>query len=545
MLDVLIKGARLVDGTGGPWRYADVAVAGDRIVAIGRLAGESAGRVVEADGRYLTPGFIDIHTHSDYGIIGDPECESAVRQGATTNVIGNCGLSAAPVAEKQAGLLDRLLDRDDAPKALDWRTYDGFLSRIEGPGVGMNVVPLVGHGSIRLAVLGYEERPPTAPELDEMRAHTDEAMRAGCFGMSTGLVYPPGCFADTDEIVALAEVVASHGGLYTSHIRGERETVVDAVRECLEIAERSGCRVQISHNAPKFGGSHLLPDVMALWEDARARGMDVTVDNDTHTDFAPALMEALPQWVQGLEPADMLAMLADPAKRAELKAETKADLRPAFGPAGLLVHDAFDRITLLRTPHHPENAGRTIEALAKERGTDPWDTYFDVIIEERSQEQALFDYIDIEVIKQVLRHPLVMICSDGWVLPKGARTSEPPPYMPCTYGEFPGVFERFVVNEPVLRLEEAVMKMTSMPAAKLQLADRGIVAEGMKADLVLLDLPNVRDRATNLWPHTAPFENYPHEYPEGIDEVWVNGVSAVREGEATGSLSGSVIRRGR
>lgn len=546
MADLLIRNARLVDGTGGPWRHADVEVTGDTISDIGRLASTStATSTIDADGRVLSPGFIDIHTHSDYGLLSDPTCESAVRQGATTNVIGNCGLSAAPVAEQHASLIGRLIPPGGPEIEIMWPTYAGYLDAVEAAGVGMNVAALVGHGSIRLAVLGYEERPPTDDELDQMRAHVDEAMRAGCFGMSSGLVYPPGCYGDTDEVLALAEVVASYGGMYASHIRGERETVVGAVKECIEIGERSGARVQISHNAPKFGGTHLLPQVMALWEDARARGMDLTVDNDVHTDFAPTLLEALPQWVQGLPTDDVITLLESDEKRAALRDEVQRDEKPAFGPAGLLVHDAFDRITLLRTPAHPEHAGRTIAALAQERGVDAWTVYFDVLAEERNEATALFDYIEIETVKAVIKHPLAMICSDGWVLPKESRTLDPAPYIPCTYGEFPGVIERFVVQEPVLRLEEAILKMTSMPAAKLGLTDRGIVATGMKADLVLFDPERVHDRATNLWPHPAPFENYPHEFPEGIDEVWVNGVAAVTGGEPSDSLSGSVLRANR
>lgn len=541
MYDLLIQGARLVDGTGAPWRHADVAVSSGKIAAVGRLPGEKAATTVAADGRYLTPGFIDIHTHSDYGLVAEPTCESAVRQGATTNVIGNCGISAAPVADAFATLIERLIP-SGTEVDIDWRTYDGYLSRVEDQGVGMNVVPLVAHGSVRLAVLGYEERRPTPEELDRMREHVDEAMRAGCYGLSSGLVYPPGCFGDTDEVIALAEVAGRHGGLYASHIRGERETVLDAVRECIQIGERGGCRIQISHNAPKFGGTHLLPDVMSLWQEARERGLDVTIDNDVHTDFAPTLGEALPQWTQGLSIDALIELLSSQERRDDIKRETKEDRRPGFGPAGLLVHEAFDRITLLRTPNNPSNAGRSIAALAAERGQDPWATYFDVLVEERNEAAALFDYIEIETIKALLRHPLVMICSDGWVLPKEARTAEPPPYIPCTYGEFPGVIERFVVNEPVISLEEMVRKSTSFPASKLGIADRGLVAPGMRADLVLLDLPNVHDRATNLWPHSAPFDNYPHEFPSGMDHVWVNGVAAVTDGEPTGSLSGAVMR---
>ncbi|MGQ0797238.1 MAG: N-acyl-D-amino-acid deacylase family protein, partial [Methanobacteriota archaeon] len=368
------------------------------------------------------------------------------------------------------------------------------------------------------------------------------AMRAGAFGMSTGLVYPPGCFASTDEIVELAKVVGRYGGFYASHIRGERETIVEAVQECLEIGERAGVPVQISHNNPKYGGWGKSTTIQAMWEAARGRGIDVTVDNDSHTDFGPSLSHALPQWTQKLTTDELVDLLRDPSKREALRQEVKQDRRPAAGYVGLLVHDAWNRVFLLRCPNDPSKEGLTIAQLADKRGVDPWTAFFDVIVEERDQAVGLFDYQDAEEVKATMQHPLVMICSDGWVLPKDAQSSTAPPYVPCTYGEYPGVLERFVVKEPVLRLEEAIRKMTSMPATRLGLPDRGLVRKGSWADLVVFDLPRVRDRATNLWPHAHPFENYPHAYPEGIDWVLVNGIVAVEDGAPTGALAGRVLR---
>jgi N-acyl-D-amino-acid deacylase len=540
--DLVVRNGRLLDGTGMPWTLRDVGVRKGKIAKVGRLGRSRAGLEIDAAGKYVAPGFIDIHTHSDVGLLVERTAEAAVRQGVTTQVIGNCGDSPAPISDRYRELAVRRFTYYAQASDWTWSTFSEYLAFLERPGIGINVASLVGHGSVRLAALGFNERAPTKAELREMKSYVDEAMRAGAFGMSTGLVYPPGCFAATEEIVELAKVVARHGGFYASHIRGERETILDAVAECISIGERAGCPVQISHNAPKYGATAHAQDVQRLWEAARERGVDVTADNDMHTDFGPALSHGLPQWTQKLPTDELVALLRDPKKREELKHEVKDDKKPAAGYVGLLVHDRFDRIFLLRCPHDKSKEGLSIAALAKRRGVDPWTAYLDVIVEEHDEAVGLFDYIDIEEIKATLRHPLTMICSDGWILPKEQRTAQLAPYLPCTFGEYPGALERFVVKEPVLRLEEAIWKSTGMPAAKLGLADRGLIQPGFWADLVVFDLPKVRDRASNLWPHTSPFENYPHDFPEGIETVLVNGTVAVQDGKPTGALAGRVLR---
>ncbi len=540
--DILIRGGNVLDGTGSPARAADIGIQRRRIARVGKLARAPAHRTIDAKGLFVAPGFIDIHTHSDIGILVEPTAECAVRQGVTTHVIGNCGDSPAPISEGYRELATRRFEYYAQAREWDWTTYGEYLEFMEANGVGVNIAGLVGHGAIRTAVMGFDERAPNRGEMRSMKAHVEEAMAAGAFGMSTGLVYPPGCFAATEEIVELAKVVARHGGFYASHIRGERETIVDAVKECIEIGEHAGCAVQISHNNPKYGGLGKSPEIQALWESAHNRGLDVLVDNDVHTDFGPPLSHALPQWTQKLRTEELVDLLQDPMKRKQIREEVRADRTPGAGYVGLLVHDRFDRIWLLRCPHDRTKEGLTIAELAARRGVDPWTAYFDVIVEEQDRAVGLFDYMDPEEIKSTLRHPLVMICSDGWVAPKEERTSATAPYQPCTFGEFPGVLQRFVVEEPVLTLPNAIYKMTGMPAKRLGLKDRGLIREGCAADLVVFDLPRVKDRATNRWPHAYPFENYPHEYPEGIDWVFVNGTAAVEDGKPTGTRTGQCLR---
>jgi len=390
--------------------------------------------------------------------------------------------------------------------------------------------------------MGLENRHPSPAELEQMQICLQEALQAGAFGLSTGLVYPPGCFADTDEIIQLCQVVNRYGGIYASHIRGERETIMQAVAEAIRIGREANVPVQVSHNAPKFGALYDASANLALIDEARARGQDVTVDNDVHTDLCPPLSGGLPQPIQELPESQIAALLEDHATRKKIREEIIQDLRPAFGPVGLLKHGQWQRITLFNAPKTPEVIGKTMAELALDQKKDPFDVYFDLIVANGHAAEAIFDYIDEANIRMLLRHPVVMICSDGEVLAPYGPLNDPPPYSPCSYGEYPGVLERYVRDEPVLTLQQAIRKMTSFPATRLGLFDRGILRQGMWADMVVFDLARIHDRATNLYPHTYPFENYPHQYPEGIDYVFVNGELVVEQGEHTGALPGNVLR---
>jgi N-acyl-D-amino-acid deacylase len=541
--EIVLTNGKILDGCGNPWFWGDLAIAQGRIIEVAPPGTLHGRRVIDVGGRYVAPGFIDIHTHSDLSILVNRRAESAVRQGVTTHVVGNCGMTPAPVNEEHLADMRQYWGRiSDQPEVTwEWRTFGEYLCALQSGGLAINIAALAGHAALRLAVMGFDDRAPTPSEFDQMKALLAEAMEAGAFGLSTGLVYPPGCFAGTEEIIDLCKVVARYHGLYTSHIRGERETILDAVAEAIHIGREAGVPAQISHNAPKFGAPCDATANLRLVEEARARGQDVTVDNDVHTDLAPPLTGGLPQHLQDRPAAEIAALLQDPDTRRQIRKEIVSDRRPAFGPAGLLKHGQWHRITLLHTPQTPGAVGKTIEALARERGCDPFDVYFDLIIANGHDAEAIFDYIDEANIRILLRHPAVMICSDGQVLAPYGFLNDPPPYSPCSYGEFPGVLERYVRDEPVLTLQEAIRKMTSFPAQRFGLMDRGVLRPGAWADVVVFDLERIHDRATNLYPHTYPFENYPHSFPEGIDYVLVNGAVVV-EGEHTGALPGQVLR---
>ena len=542
--DVVLANGRIVDGCGKPWFWGDLAIRRGRIVEVapaGTLRGEET---IDVDGRFIAPGFVDVHTHSDLSILVNRRAESVVRQGVTTEVIGNCGMSPAPVDEGHLAEMLHYWGRisDEPEVTWRWRTFAQYLRTLQRGGLAINIASLLGHGALRIAVMGFDDGEPTPAELSKMKELLTEAMKAGAFGMSTGLVYPPGCFARTEEIIALCQVVSRYGGLYASHIRGERETILEAVAEAIHIGREAGLPVQISHNAPKYGAPCDASANLRLVEEARAEGQDVTVDNDVHTDLCPSLTGALPQPIQERGIAEIVALLRDPDSRRQIREAIVLDRLPAFGPAGLLKHGRWDRITILHAPKSQDVVGKTIEAIACERGHDPFDLYFDLIIEDGDDVDAIFDYIDEANIRILLQHPAVMICSDGQVLAPYGFLNDPPPYSPCSYGEFPGVLERCVRDEPVLTLEKAIRKMTSFPAQRFGLMDRGVLRPGAWADIVVFDLERICDRATNLHPHTYPFENYPHRYPEGIDYVFVNGTLVVEGERHTGALPGKVLR---
>ncbi len=542
--DLVLANGRILDGCGNPWFWGDIAIQDKRVAEVASAGILQGSRTLDVGGRYIAPGFVDIHTHSDLSILVNRHAESAVHQGVTTQVIGNCGMSPAPVdAQHLNDMQSSWGPLSNQPEVTwQWRTFGQYLEALQRDGLAINIASLAGHAAMRMAVMGFEDRQPNQLELEQMEAYLAEAMQAGAFGLSTGLVYPPGCFAAIDEIISLCRVVAHYHGLYASHIRGERETILDAVAEAIRIGAEAGIPVQISHNAPKFGAPGNASANLRLVDEARARGQDVTVDNDVHTDLAPFLAEGLPQYLQDRPLEEIAALLKDPVTRSQIRTEIVEDHKPAFGPVGLLKHGQWQRITLLHAPRTPDVVGKTIQAIADQRLRDPFDVYFDLIIENGREGDAIFDYIDEVNIRILLQHPAVMICSDGEALAPYGVLNDPPPYAPCSYGEFPGVLERYVRDEPVLSLQEAIRKMTSFPAQRLGLMDRGILRPGAWADIVVFDLERIHDRATNLYPHTHPFENYPHAYPEGIDYVLVNGAVVLDQAESTGILPGKVLK---
>jgi len=540
--DLLIKNGFVIDGAGNPWFKADIAVSEGRIVGVGEIGIKGADTIMDAKGLIVSPGFIDIHSHSDLSLLINPLAESKVRQGVTTEVVGNCGGSPAPTKTETLDLLKEDWGLEAKEVDWNWSTFAEYLGEMERRGVALNVVSLVGHGTVRIAVLGVENRSPTVEELEEMKMLVAESMEAGAFGMSTGLVYLPGCYANTSELIELCKVVAEYRGLYASHIRGERETIVEALKEAIEIGEKAGLRVQVSHNCPKWGGSNKLPEMFRIYGEARVRGVDVTMDNDAHTDFAVELGSILPQWAQAGGHEKVIERLSDPETRERIKKEIVKDKYPGPGYCGLVKHGRWDRIFLLHCEENKDLLGKSFEEIARiKRERDPFNAYFDLLIEEGGA-SALFNYIREDDIRTVLKFSLMMVSTDGSAYAPYGPLGKIDGYSPCSYSEYPYILERYVREERIITLQEAVRKMTSFPAQKLGLRGRGLIREGMWADIVVFNLNKIRDRATCRYPYTFPLPNYPHKYPEGIDYVLVNGQVVVEKGEHKGILPGKVLR---
>jgi N-acyl-D-amino-acid deacylase len=527
MLDVKIEGATVMDGTGRPGSRTDVGVRDEAIVAVGDLSREPASTVLNATGRVLAPGFIDMHSHSDWRLWGNRRAESKIRQGVTTEVVGNCGFSPAPVSPEFREELRAFALY--VPKGMDfaWGSVGEYLKAFDRDGSALNVVQLVGHGTLRIAAMGFARRPPTAGELATMQRLMTEAMNEGAWGLSTGLIYAPGSYSTTDEIVAVARAAARYRGFYASHIRGEGATLLDAVREAIQVGREAAMPVQISHvkaaGRPHWGR---VADALALIDAARAEGLDVMGDVYPYTASSTSLRTALPDWALEGGVAALLKRLHDPGERQRIRADMERG-----GGYNIVERMGWENVMIAWCPKRADAEGRRVSEIAAARGLDPIDAVFELLRDAEGVASMILFQLDERDLVRALGHPQVMIGSDGSALAITGEMSAGKPH-PRSYGTFPRVLGRYARDERVLSLAEAVHKMTGLPARRLGLRDRGAIREGAKADLVVFDPKRVADQAT--------YEE-PHRYPAGIEQVIVNGRFVIKDGEHTGSLPGKVL----
>ena len=526
MFDFLFCKALVYDGSGADPYIGDLAVEGDIIAEVAPVGAQNARRVIDAEGLALSPGFIDIHGHSDYYLLMNPTAQAKVRQGVTTDVGGNCGYAAAPIGGVELEER-RSYYRDQFGLEIPFSRLDEYLSHVEDIGVSVNYAPLIGHNTVRATVMGGSDQPAGPDDLDRMDRLVDEGMREGAFGLSTGLVYAPACFADRSELTALCRTSSRHGGLLATHMRSEGAQLLEAIEEVIEIARDAALPLQISHlKAAGEKNWDKLDAAFELIEGARSSGQDVTCDRYPYIASNTHLSALLPDWVHNGQLEEKLARLRDPAIRGRIRSE----LMETYS-----ARDYWDRVLISRV-HTEKNRfceGLTVAGFAEKRGVDSPEAMMDLLAEEKLSVEILIFMMNEENMRRVLKKPYVMVGSDS-----AALTHDPPlgsgrPH-PRNFGTFPAVLGNLARDEGLISFSEAIRKMTSAPCDRLGITNRGRLAAGMKADLVLFDPERILDTATY---------DEPVSYPAGIRMVLVNGEVVVEDGEHTGARPGRALRK--
>ena len=519
MFDILIRNGELIDGTGAPARRADIAIAGDRIADIGDLSLASATMTIEAAGRLVCPGFIDAHSHSDTYILVEPRAVSKIHQGITTEICGNCGASAAP----RIGRARLPSDWADKPYPGGWRSVAEYRDLLAQVKPATNIVLFIGHNTLRAAVMGYDDRPATADELRRMQDLLAQCLEEGGRGFTTGLIYPPGMFAGTDEIVALAKVAARFNGIYASHMRSEGARLLEAIDETIGIGRDAGIRTQISHLKTSGKSNwHLLDQAFAHIRAAREAGIPVAADRYPYTASGTDLDVVFPAWAEEGGRDAILARLRDAPTRARLRADICAS-RP---------DDSWGTI-ILGSTWHPDLRrfrGHPLTDAARELELEPVDALLTIVEKDELRTSAFFVGMSEPNMWRILAEPWVMLGTDASLrAPEGPLSSDYP--HPRAYGSFPR-FLRAVLDGRSVPLEECVRKITSLPATQFGLTGRGTLAAGQAADIVVIDPVRLQDNATFLAPHMLA---------SGIDSVIVNGQLTLDQGAFTGKRGGKML----
>jgi len=528
--DLLFTNARVVDGTGAPWFCADVGVRGGKIAAVGRLAGAPSKRTIDASGLVVAPGFIDLLGQSEYNVLVDPRAASKVTQGITTEVTGE-GDSIAPIDEKA------IAENEDIYRKYgvrpDWRTLEQYFASLERRGTAINLGTFIGSGSVRAMVVGRENRPATPEELRRMEALVDQAMREGALGVSSSLQYIPNIYSQTSELVALAKVAARYGGAYFTHQRSESGRLTASLDEVFTIAREAKIRTQIWHlktaYKPNFGR---MPEILKSIEDARAAGLDVAANQYPWNRASNGLDACLPPWVREGGREALLKRLADPATRERVKADMAREATDwenqylgSGGAEGIMVAEVLD-------PKLKAYEGKTIASIASAENKDPRDAVIDIVLADRANAGCIIAIMDERDVRAALAHPLVSFGTDSPAKATDGPLSHETSH-PRGWGSAARILGYYVREEKVLRLEEAIRKMTSFAAEAAGLPDRGLVKPGFAADLAVFDPATVRAVAT--------FES-PNHYSEGFHYVAVNGVLVVDDGKITGKTPGRALR---
>ena len=528
--DVVIRNGTIYDGSGSSGVVGDVAINGDAIAAVGDIGNATGRTEIDATGLAVSPGFINMMCWANESLIEDGRSQSDIRQGVTLEILGEGGSMGPLNDEMKAAMVRR---QGDITYDVEWTTLDEYLMFLEERGVSPNVASFIGAENPREYVIGHEDRPPTPEELDVMRGLVRAAMEDGALGVASALIYPPGSFAETDEMIALAEVAAEYDGIYISHLRDEGARLLEAIGELLEIARAADIRAEIYHlKASGRANWHLFPEAVAMVEQARTEGLHITADIYTYAAGATGLNATMPPWVQegGFEAS--LERMADPATRKRIVREMNEE----SGTWENMFHGAGSADNILLVGFKSEAlkslTGKTLAEVSEMRGTRPEETIMDLIVEDRSRIGTVYFSQSEDVVRQAIALPWVSFCSDAASLaPEGVFLKRNP--HPRAYGSFARLLGRYVRDEQIVPLEEAVRKLTSLPANNLKIDRRGRLQEGFFADVVVFDPNTIQDHATFV---------EPHRYATGVAQVFVNGIQVLEDGEHTGATPGRVVR---
>ncbi len=545
MFELLVKNGKIMDGTGNPWFYGDVAIKGDKIQKIGSVDARLAREVIDAEGLVVAPGFVEIHSHADFILPLDEHSEILepfVRQGVTTIAVGNCGYSPAPVRPKTIELLKIYASFLQA-RELQWNWSDmkEYLEILETKGVAYNVIPLVSHGAIRIAVKGFESGPATDTEKEEMAELAEKAMQHGAFGLSSGLIYAPGMYSDTDELIAISRPLKDFGGVFTSHIRGSSETLLPATREIIRVGEENGIAVEHSH-FEAFGKENWpkIDEALRLHDEARARGVDITFDVIPYVAANTTLLAIYPPWAIEGGVGKLIERLGKKEVRGRIRRDIEETISswppwvPGAWPHNLVRATGWENVVIISVDSavNKRLEGKSLAEIGREKGKAPFDVAADLTIEEQGRVMALYigvsgDMGNEEWLKKIISHPRAAICTDAIITGRGV------PH-PAAYGAFPKVLGHYSRNLKLFPMEEAIRKMTSLSLQRFGIRDRGLIREGCFADITIFDEATVGEKGTYF---------DPAQFPQGIEHVIINGIPVLQNGKYNKKLCGHVLRK--
>ncbi len=526
MLDLVLKNGRIVDGTGNPWFFGNVGIKGDIIVDVGMVSQEGL-ETIDVRDQVISPGFIDGHCHSDLMILDNPRSEIKLQQGVTGEVLGNCGMTPAPFAPQNLELLRSYVEPvlGKTERDWSWATVGQYVDSLREARPSENVATYVGHGTLRIAVMGFEDRPASTGELGQMKGLLEESLQAGAIGLSLGLMYAPGSYTPGEELAQLCSVLPNYDGLLATHIRGEGSSLIPSITEVIWIAERCGCPLQISHlKAAGTGNWGSVTEAIELVEEARSRGLDVTCDVYPYTAGSTSLTTLLPPWALEGGISRTLERLQSRIYRERIKEELGYE---HDGWDNLMPSTGWDSVYIssLSKGDDADLEGKNIEEISQSRGAEPADCMMDLLLEQGGKVSMVFFHMAETDVQQVLSWDRSLIASDSL----HDQAGKPHPRL---YGTFPRVLARYVRERKLLTLEEAIRKMTSFPARRFRLGKRGLIAPGYAADIVVFDPNGISDKATY---------DDPKRFPEGISHVLVNGTQAIVSGVHRGARAGRAI----